>query len=591
MKRKLLTIILICFATVTFAQVPKHQRVLHYVPDSCYSVTLINLDTLARVMELEAMHTEKVLKPLYDSLKFSKKLVQSWLKRDNKLGIDFTATAAMADSRYYFLPLNNEKNFEKMVRSLDKSLPPFETMTDAEGRKFRCMFIESEYGINSALICTEDVACYVMLTNLSAIYNSQPPVVEGTDSLDMEAWLNSILMPETPMQVWTRLSHSKFASSETATAMLTQGWDSYTGYKQGSAILKTLSTVMADLVPASTEMQNAVDQLSIEVYSKGEVQHDRISSYSEFHYGNQQSGMQNLKSSPDELKKLLPYISGDYTILAISTMEGFGEFMKPYGALKRWGELPQLLNKPFIFTMSSLDENNIMFSTIVEKPEEVRGILERYVENCNHITDSMRKNTPIVEVVEEPLEEPLIQEEVSEKPETHPENEEPVENKEEYVELSNLFGEEEDAIDSTIDMKTLVYKKIDGWDAYIILTNKKEMDYETYTQIVIEDTSCVLMKDNLLFFTKSLNAIPSLSQPLEREWPKEYVEHNFYARADFSTLVHLIGMDVTLPVHDMDAYVDNNTFTMNINAEPGLRHGVLFEMVKFAIDLFQQLDF
>ena len=160
MKRKLLTIILICFATVTFAQVPKHQRVLHYVPDSCYSVTLINLDTLARVMELEAMHTEKVLKPLYDSIKFSKKLVQSWLKRDNKLGIDFTATAAMADSRYYFLPLNNEKNFEKMVRSLDKSLPPFETMTDAEGRKFRCMSISSEYdyGTSSALICTEDVA-------------------------------------------------------------------------------------------------------------------------------------------------------------------------------------------------------------------------------------------------------------------------------------------------------------------------------------------------------------------------------------------------------------------------------------------------
>ena len=213
MKHKLLTIILFCFASVSFAQVPKHLRVLNYVPDSCYTVTLINLDTLATVTELESLHLEKVLKPIYDSLKFTKKLVQSWIKRDNKTGIDFTATAAYADSRYYFIPLNNERNFEKLVRSIDKSYPPFETMTDPEGRKFRCMFIESEYGINSALICTEDVACYVMLTNLSAIYNSQPPVVEGTDSLDMEAWLNSILMPETPMQVWTRLSHSKFASS------------------------------------------------------------------------------------------------------------------------------------------------------------------------------------------------------------------------------------------------------------------------------------------------------------------------------------------------------------------------------------------
>jgi hypothetical protein len=337
-------------------------------------------------------------------------------------------------------------------------------------------------------------------------------------------------------------------------------------------------------------MQKTVNQLSIEIFSKGDARHDQISSYSEFHMSNQQSETPILKYSPDELRKLLPYVSGDYTVLGISAMEGFGEFMKPYGALKRWGELLQLLNKPFIFTMSSLDENNIMFSTIVEKPEEVRSVLERYVETCNHITDSVRKNTPIVEVVEEPLEEPLIQEEVSEKPETHPEKEEPVEYNEYHVELIEPISNAEIPEDSTIDMKTLVYRKIDGWDAYIILTNKKEMDYETYTQIVKEDSACVLMKDNLLFFTKSLNAIHSLSQPLEREWPKEYFEHNFYVRADFSTLVHLIGMDLTLPVHDMVGYVDDNSFTMSINAEPGLRHGILYEIVKFAIDIIQRLD-
>ena len=588
MKRKLLTIILICIATVTFAQVPKHQRVLNYVPDSCYSVTLINLDTLAKVMELESLHMEKVLKPLYDSVKFSKKLVQSWIKRDNKLGIDFTATAAMADSRYYFLPLNNEKNFEKMVRSLDKSLPPFVTMTDAEGRKFRCMSISSEYdfGTTSALICTEDVACFVTLTDMNAVYYSLPTVIEGTDSLDWEGWLNSVMIAETPMQVWDRLSHSKFATSETATAMLTNGWYSYTAYKQGNYLLKTISGAMADLVPASMELQKAVSQLDLEIFSKGEARHDRISSYSEFHFGNEQP--QALKSSPAAVKRLLPYVAGDYMGLVISTMEGCGDFVEPYaGTLKEWGVLWPLLNKPFVFTLSALDENSMMFATVVERPEEVRGILERYVEVSNHITDSTykaRKNMVIEEeMVEEPVEEPVVKEEEVSK--------EPVENKEEYVELTNVFGDEEDSADSIIDMKTLVCKKIDGWDAYIILTNKKEMDYETYTMVMKEDSSCVLMKGDLLFYVKSLGALPSLSQPLEREWPKEYFEHYFYARADFASLVAILGPEAALPIRDFVIAIDKQSATMNINAEPGLRHGVLFETVKYIIDILKNFNF
>ena len=42
-----------------------------------------------------------------------KYLTLGMLKRDNKTGIDFTASIAAANSRYYFIPLNNEKNFEK----------------------------------------------------------------------------------------------------------------------------------------------------------------------------------------------------------------------------------------------------------------------------------------------------------------------------------------------------------------------------------------------------------------------------------------------------------------------------------------------
>lgn len=575
MKRKILTIIMLFVTTVAFAQVPRHQRVLNYVPDSCYSLTLLNLDTLAKVSELESLHMEKVLKPLYDSVKFSKKLVQSWIKRDDKTGIDFTATAAFANSRYYLLPLNNERNFEKMVRSIDKSFSPFETITDSDGRKIRCMTIETEYGMGYAVICTEDVACIVTLVYMN--FNSES-IVDLPDTFNIESWVNLVMVQESPMQVWERMSHSKFASSETATTMLANGWDSYMGYKRGSSILRTMSSLMAEFFPSSAEIQKAVNQLNIEVFSKGDVGHDHITSYSEFHYNNTQPKVQTMKSSPEKLKKLLPYFSGDYTVLAINAMEGYSEPAKPYtDALRQWGELFQLMNKPFIFTMSSLVENNIMFSTIVEEPKAVRGILERYVETSNHITDSVRKNEPIVEVVEEP--------------ESQPENEKPVEYNEGYIELKDEFVDTETPEDSIIDMKTLVCEKIGEWDAYIILTYKKEMDYETYTQIVKKDSSCVLVKDDLLFFTKSLSALKSLSQPLEREWPKEYFEHNFYARADLSTLVHFIGIDFTMPLRDVVCYVDNNNFTMNLNAEPGLRHGVLYEMVKLTIDILQQFDF
>jgi hypothetical protein len=111
------------------------------------------------------------------------------------------------------------------------------------------------------------------------------------------------------------------------------------------------------------------------------------------------------------------------------------------------------------------------------------------------------------------------------------------------------------------------------------------MDYEPFTRVVKDDSACVLVKDDLLFYTKSLNALESLSQPMEREWPKEYLEHNLFARIDFGSFVALLGPEAAMPVRDMDFYFDGNTFTMNINAEPGLRHGVLYEVVKFVVDI------
>lgn len=582
MKRSFFTLLLVAITTLSFGQVPKHLRVLNYVPDSCYSVAVVNLDTLARVFELEAMHRENFLKPLYDSMKLSKKLVQSWIKKDNKLGIDFTASAAYADSRYIFFPLNNEKNFEKTIRSLDKKVPPFETMTDSEGRKFRCLLID-DADLSTAVICTEDVACLALLTDPYALFSS--PVFQSaiSDTSDFEVMYEALNQAnkETPMQLWTRISHSKFVESQTAATMISKGWNSYTAYQQGNSLINTMVSMAQLYLPASEDIKRAVSELDIELFSKAEVYHDRVTSKSEFHYRTKQKEGNKLKFAPDAVKRLMPYVSGDYVMLAISAMEGYGDLVKPYmNSFPQWRELCLLLNKPFVFTISMSETGyQIQAVTLVENPGEIHGALERYVEISNHITDSTYKARKELEAVmiEEVVEEPAVEnEEVVEQP-VVPEVEEPMD----YP----LIEQE----DSTINMKTLTFKKIGGLDAYIVVTNKREMDYETFTWIVKDDSMCVLVKDGLLFVTNSLASSGTLLQPVEREWPKEYLEHNLFARIDLGAFATFLGPEAALPVRDADFYVDGNTFTMNINAEPGLRHGVLYEILKYAKNLIGDL--
>lgn len=579
MKRNILTLLLVAITTLSFGQVPKHLRVLNYVPDSCYSVAVMNLDTLARVFELEAMHRENFLKPLYDSVKISKKLVQSWIKRDSKLGIDFTASAAYANSRYVFLPLNNEKNFEKTIRLLDKTVPPFKTMTDPEGRKFRCMVID-DVDMSAAVICTEDVACLALLTDPNSIYSS--PLFQSaiSDTSDVEVIYEVLnqASKETPMQLWTRISHSKFAESQTVATMLSKRWNSYTAYRQGNPLIGAMVSMAQIYFPVSEDVKKAISELDMEIFAKAEARHDRITTLSELQYRTPQKVDNKLKFAPEALKKLMPYVSGDYMALAVSAMEGYGDLMKPYmNTFPQWRELCPLLNKPFVVTVSMSDMNyNMQAVTLAEQPEEIRGTLERYVEISNHITDSIFKAQKELEVA------------VVEAPEV--EQESVVEENENGETIEVLDIPDTDSEDSTINMKTLSYKKIGGLDTYIIVTKKRKLDYETITWVVKDDSVCVLVKDGLLFVTNTLASSGTLMQPMEREWPQEYLSHPLYAHVDFNAFVALFGPDADMPIRDMTCVVDENTFTMNINAVPGLRHGVLYEMMKYVKDLIGGMD-
>lgn len=578
MKKNVLTLLFVALATVAFAQTPKHLRVLNYVPDSCYSLSLMNFDTLARALELEALHRENVLEPVYDSLKISKKIIQSWVNRDNKVGVDFTATAAFADSRYLLLPLNNEKKFEKTVRSLKKSMPPFVTMTAPDGKKVRCMALDDKnMDMGMAVICTEDVACVALLVDLNAFYSA---IME----YDFDR-AQSMAM-ETPMQVWGRLIRSQFANSETAKVMMKHGWDSYSAYNQQNAFRYIAAVLLEELSVPSEEIQRTIGQLDMEVFARGDVSRDRITAFSEFRQRTPIPEFQALKTSPKELKRLMPYVSGDYFVFAVSSVEGFADLAKPYMAtLPQWREIAPLLNKPFVITLSATDDL-MQLSTLVDHPGEVRGMLDRFVTVSNHITDSLRKfETVSVVEVEEPVEE-SIEEVVVEEPVTETPEPEGLDNALEVERLDALYDDNV-AMDSTINMKTLDYRKINGWDTYIITTKKRNLDYETFTWLVQDDSVCVFVKDDLLFCTKSLASLGNLSQPLEREWPEEYFSHPFYARVDFGEFLTAVFGPEAMPVRDMVCFVDENTFTMNINAVPGLRHGVLYEMVKYVMEILK----
>ena len=565
---------MVAVAAFAFGQAPRHLRVLNYVPDSCYSLTVMNLDTVARVMELESLHREHVLKVIYDSLSFSKKLVQSWLKRDSKLGVDFTASVAIANSRCFLLPLNSERNFEKTLRSLDKTVPPFETVTAPDGQKVRCTVLE-DGGMGVAVICTGDVACVVMLNDMDALYSMALQNTAISDTADLDRLYETLYKRDDPMQLWARMSRSRFVESEIAKSMSSKGWSSYTAYNHRNSLMRLLGTALERFAAAPEEISRMVGQIDMEIFSRTEVRRDRFTMVSEVRQHAGQPGLSSLRRAPEKLDRLLPYMGGEHFLLAVGTGEGYGDLMKPYAELiPQMRGLWPLLNYPFVFAMNSTEE--ILFGTLVDEPGKVRGILERYVEESNRITDSTFRAQAEARKAQAEAEKEAFSKKMEEG-----------DAYEEFETMGFPFGSAVDPEDSTVNMKTLSCKKIDDWDAYIVVTRKQEMDYETFTMVVKDDSACVLLKDGLLFYAESLGAMDVLSNPVEREWPREYFEHLFYAKADFNALVALLGPEAALPMRDMVMHADDNTFTLNVNAVPGLHHGLLYETLMFVMDFFR----
>ena len=488
------------------------------------------------------------------------------MKRDNKTGIDFTASIAAANSRYYFIPLNNEKNFEKTLRLLDKSFAPFETLTLSNGQKIRCLTLNMANEIPYAVICTTDVACIVSLSDLSDYYTQILSSLSDPDSFAPHI--------DSPIQIWEQLSQSQFANSETAKNIVARGMNGYTAYNHFSPFAKLFMGFAGNKL--SAEALNFLQQLNIEIFSKAEVHHDRITNINEFRHTNDENNIWNknkMRHAPEKLERLLPYMGEHPILLATCGMEGAGEIAAPY--LNEFTSLWSLTNNPFFV---SLNYNNLsLFGTIVENPDSVQIPLENYITTHNHILDSLYQvQEEKAKQIEADFSEEMLKDD-------------------DYTDFANYINNIEPFgryIDSVSNRKFLTISQKEGWTVYNVITKNKEMDYETQEWGYGYDTSFVLVKDGLLFYAQTLSVMELLSHPKELEntsFKQELLSHPAYLWIYPNPLISSILGDITtLPIHDLTCYLENNSFVMNFNAEPGLKHGILYEVMKFTINVITE---
>jgi hypothetical protein len=72
-----------------------------------------------------------------------------------------------------------------------------------------------------------------------------------------------------------------------------RGMNSYTAYNNFSPFVKIFMGFAGSKLPA--DALNTFQQLNLEVFSKAEVHHDRITSISEYHYSNDGNNLWNNK--------------------------------------------------------------------------------------------------------------------------------------------------------------------------------------------------------------------------------------------------------------------------------------------------------
>ena len=558
----------------TNAQVPQSLRALNYVPNECYSLSVLHLDSMAKNFELQALDKDHVLNAFYKKSKFVKTLMKSWINKDDKLGVDFTAAMAYCDANIIMLPLNNEAKFEKMLNSLAKQKIPFESMKIGGKAVRYCAYEET--GLSVHLFCTSDMAfAFLYVEN----YN-----VEVLPVKDMAK------------QRCDELFQSGFLQSPEGKYFVENHMSSYVYYSPESPNTKQFFNVAAKL--GVSDYKDALRQMNIKTFTRGEVRKNTMTSVMEIFEGEEQMApilIEEDRLNSKQLEKLLPYAGPAPLAIMTCNVQGIGDMMSPVmSAFPSFQPMASFVNNSFLVRYNA---DNVLFVTMLDESQAVLGSLELYVQESNRIKDSTYHAAK----------------EMYEKYLSQSEDEEFMESEElkeiNYYALMGMMYAAASG-DSLSGRKSLLHEEKDGWNVYTILTSRLDYeDKEVYVEseeeadealeealelepiIVYDTTAYVLVHDGFLFCTNTSEAFKDIRKPSGKPQTlpvEEMLNRPVYASADVATLASLSGIRIDVPISDLVIYLEGNTVVTNLNAVRGLKHGMFYEMVKIVADLVNE---
>lgn len=564
MKNTLLSLLAILLACVSFGQIDQAHRVLNCVPDNCYSLQMIDFKRLSQEMEIPQLNADKVLNPLVKANKNYKVLqylLSSWANQDDKLGIDFTAVAAIYSNGVkgsnVLIPLNNEKRFEAALKKISKDVS-FSTAKDGNS-SYR---VHADNGM--VIVCTNDVAYIQTIPFLGRFVAPEGMKIKHSK--------------EQVVNDFRQACNSKFLERPSVKLWLERGMDAYVCGLENQQMLQVNEMLSKLGINAPAYDFGANNVLA---FSKMKVEKDGLFYVTELldENGNPMNSMDlgQLKRSDEGLEALLPYLYENRFYTLFCNVEGFGDYFKEYVDEKQpWSAVLPLLNHPIVGSMAT--EGDAMLAvTKVDQPKLVGECLQQYVEKNNAKLEEER-----AEVIEESVEEVTVDE--------IPEDEKT----ETMVAAGIAAAKEVERTDTFEDVEvgklSLVYKQIDGMDGYCILKETYDIDYETFDFKKAYDTIYFVVKDDLLFWMSDLSGVDAIRHPQtdSRNVADLDAKQLLYANVDLKMIGNVAGAETDLgmpPAKNFYVTVKENKLNFGMNAYEGLQHGLLYEMTKYFVNI------
>lgn len=524
---------------ITCAQTPARLRVLNHVPDSCQSIHLFYPDLLAEQIDLADIERDHVLDSLFSDI-FSEnqkslentiyQVIRSCVRKDDAIGVDFTAAIAFVNGRFLLIPLNNEKNFEKAMSKLDKKSMSFQSKRGPNHIKYRYGTQKNESLMTSFLsvMCTNDLAI-----------------------VDLTGLFSRAFFPEITSDAEGLLTPTHFTESGICQTLLSQTAAAYSGFSN-----KTLEesifygSIWARTLRNTTVLRDTDTPLTI--YSHSEVGKDKISIVNDVYYAYYQKNpfiFDNTKKQPDVLLKLLSYVGDGAESIVVGSLEEadrFGPSAKPnlYDYLQpvRFSD-PAILIRQGPYVKAEYAEGRYLIMGAANEHQDLGSLVRDFVEKNNRDIDSNR-----------------------------------------YDEYSYYE-------DSISGKKSVVHGRNGEWEQYTIITKSNDVfvyDEEGGSWSHIDDYAYIVSENGILFYTNDSTMFDNIRHPrMPETLPVDLMlQSSLYWIAFINP--NSTGVSETetqednavSPLKSLDFWIQGNQNHVDFKTKAGLEHGIVYEFLK-----------